>query len=172
MIKFEQDFLRARVLLGTWFRKNRYEITYQENLLKLRWREIIGDDLAKRTEPMKLRDGVLTLGVVNHVWLNELSFVKAELLEKIQAHWTDPELLPIQQLKLVYHPEISEDVRRELPRINRVRHTSRDYSDAALDPETHSAIEYTVSIISDETLRDAIKRARIAFHKNRTYAKR
>lgn len=47
------------------------------------WRRILGDRIARRTEPGGLHDGVLTIYVASAPWAQELSLLTTELLERL-----------------------------------------------------------------------------------------
>lgn len=49
------------------------------------WPRIVGPLLAGRSAPLSLRSGRLTIGVSDSVWLQELSFLRAEILEQVRA---------------------------------------------------------------------------------------
>ena len=49
------------------------------------WRRAVGDRIAARTEPGRLRSGVLTLHVASAAWAQELSFFSADLLARVKA---------------------------------------------------------------------------------------
>jgi hypothetical protein len=49
------------------------------------WRRAVGDRIAARTEPGRLRNGVLTLHVASAAWAQELSFFGADLLARVKA---------------------------------------------------------------------------------------
>ena len=51
--------------------------------LRKGWREIAGPLLAGNASPLKFRNGVLTIGVRNHSWAQELQMAKPVLLSKI-----------------------------------------------------------------------------------------
>lgn len=48
-----------------------------------RWAELAGPILARRSQPMKLRRGVLTVTAVSPVWMHRFSYEKADILQKI-----------------------------------------------------------------------------------------
>ncbi|WP_437227392.1 DUF721 domain-containing protein [Planctomicrobium sp. SH661] len=51
------------------------------------WSQTAGEDLARQTRVLNLKNGVMQIGVANSALLNELvSFRKQELLERIQAN--------------------------------------------------------------------------------------
>jgi len=47
------------------------------------WKDIVGPRIASNTEVQRIKDGILVVKVKNDVWRNELTFHKADLLEKI-----------------------------------------------------------------------------------------
>jgi hypothetical protein len=48
------------------------------------WRRIVGDRIARRTEPGGLWSGVLTIYVASAPWAQELSLLTSELLERLK----------------------------------------------------------------------------------------
>jgi hypothetical protein len=49
------------------------------------WRRLVGDRVARRTEPGALSDGVLTIYVASAPWAQELSLLTNELLERLKT---------------------------------------------------------------------------------------
>lgn len=59
----------------------------RQNELVTAWPEIVGKVVAKHARPVSLRDGILTVGVDNSMWLSELSrYQKPLLLRKVRDH--------------------------------------------------------------------------------------
>ena len=50
------------------------------------WEEIVGKDIASRTKPMSIRNGMLTIGVVDSIWAQELSFQKRFILYRLKPY--------------------------------------------------------------------------------------
>ena len=50
----------------------------------LRWKEIVGEEVAKRTAPECLRGSTLVIRVCNSVWAQELSFQKDEIINQLK----------------------------------------------------------------------------------------
>jgi predicted nucleic acid-binding Zn ribbon protein len=48
------------------------------------WPRIVGPRIARRTQAVGFRDGVLHVEVEGSAWMHELSFLKHELVQKIQ----------------------------------------------------------------------------------------
>jgi hypothetical protein len=51
---------------------------------RVTWRRAVGDRIAERTEPGRLRSGVLTVHVASAAWAQELSFFTADLLVRVK----------------------------------------------------------------------------------------
>lgn len=47
------------------------------------WAEVVGEDIARRTKAANVRDGTLIVEVSNSTWRNELFYLKADIIEKI-----------------------------------------------------------------------------------------
>lgn len=51
----------------------------------LRWNEIVGEQIARVTEAVKIEKGVLVVRVQNGPWRNELVLLKSDVMGKINA---------------------------------------------------------------------------------------
>jgi hypothetical protein len=49
------------------------------------WRTLVGATTAARSRPSFLKQGVLSVAVADSTWLQELTFLKAQILEKVQS---------------------------------------------------------------------------------------
>ncbi|MCB0354398.1 MAG: DUF721 domain-containing protein [Bdellovibrionales bacterium] len=47
------------------------------------WKEIVGEELAKRSRPERLRGKVLIVAVRNSAWAQEMSFLKNTILKRL-----------------------------------------------------------------------------------------
>ena len=47
------------------------------------WEEVVGPQIAGKTRPEALRNGVLVVSVTSSVWMQELSFMKQKILDLI-----------------------------------------------------------------------------------------
>lgn len=52
----------------------------------LYWKNIVGDELAKRSRPECLRGGALVVRVPSSAWAQELSFHKSEIIKRLQPY--------------------------------------------------------------------------------------
>jgi hypothetical protein len=76
-------------VLSKWLGKRKKETRLQLYILRNRWAELVGERIALRTLPQSLRDGLLTVAVVNSTWLNELSFMRTQLIQQINSFFGD-----------------------------------------------------------------------------------
>lgn len=72
-------------LLRRWLDRQNIEHELTQASIQLQWPEIVGQKLAARTEPRYLHDGVLTVAVASSAWLNELNFMRADLVKRINS---------------------------------------------------------------------------------------
>lgn len=54
----------------------------EQRLLSV-WEDAVGEGVAKRAEPIRIRNQVLYLKVANSVWMQQLQFMKGLILEKL-----------------------------------------------------------------------------------------
>ncbi len=50
-----------------------------------RWKEIVGDEICKKTEPVRITRGTLYVSVSTSTWANELSLMSEQLVKKINS---------------------------------------------------------------------------------------
>ncbi|MDT8903362.1 DUF721 domain-containing protein [Anaeroselena agilis] len=58
---------------------------YKAEMIIFNWRQIVGDEVAANTRPIKIGRGVLTLAAKNAVWAHHLSTLKEEIIVRINA---------------------------------------------------------------------------------------
>ena len=49
-----------------------------------RWNEIVGEAVARNTQPVKYNQGVLTVTVSSAAWLHNLSMMKTQILKNLE----------------------------------------------------------------------------------------
>jgi len=117
-----------------------------------RWQDIAGPQMYRRTFPLKLQQGILTVGVSSSTWLQQLSFLKESLLNRL-----DEEVGPdvVSEIRFV----LDSSVAARGPRVKKPRTAAKNKSaPAAIDPSTETAIEK----IDAPELAEAIRRAMLA----------
>ncbi|PLX31517.1 MAG: hypothetical protein C0600_05460 [Ignavibacteria bacterium] len=66
-------------------RRQGIERSVREQDVLVRWDEIVGLAIARQARPLRLHHGVLWITVQDAAWRQELSLMRLELVEKINA---------------------------------------------------------------------------------------
>lgn len=114
------------------------------------WNEAVGVEVARRVQPIKFRNGKLTVAVDGSSWLGQIVFLVPQLIDAVNGRLgktvvtgvraVAAEVLPIEE------PEPLQPVTREGP----------------LSPEEEHEIDLAGSEIRDEELRAIVRKAREA----------
>ncbi len=118
-----------------------------KSVLQLKWRQIVGDQLAKRSQVRQIRNGVVTVVASNPAIANELQFRKDELRQRIRE-------------TVRFEPT---DIRIRIGIVQpeetlRSRRLERDLERIVLTPREQALIEQTVAPITDPQLRGKVAR--------------
>ena len=70
-------------ILWKLLRKKGYETVIKEEQIKERWKEIVGDAIGGKTEVSEVKNKCVFVKVKTAAWKNELTFLKPEILKKI-----------------------------------------------------------------------------------------
>lgn len=63
--------------------KNRHLLPSMRRVMALSlWDHVVGNPIARKTWPERVTDGVLTVGVANHAWADELHLLKPQILSR------------------------------------------------------------------------------------------
>lgn len=62
----------------------------EESGIWIAWDRIVGPQIAAQARPGKMRDGVLTVMVASAPWLQQLNFLKGEILQRLNTHLGAP----------------------------------------------------------------------------------
>ena len=83
----EADRLKKTTSLGAALHQLIERLGYTTRLQEQQavevWAEVVGETIAKVTEPVSVADGVLTIKVNNPTWRNELTYLKPDILTKL-----------------------------------------------------------------------------------------
>jgi predicted nucleic acid-binding Zn ribbon protein len=72
-------------LLGKLLRGTPAEQRLKEGRIWLVWENAVGRRIASHAQPAAFRDGILTLRVDSAPWMQQLNFLKRELIAKVNA---------------------------------------------------------------------------------------
>lgn len=59
---------------------------YNEEYILLHWSDIVGNEIAKHSQPARFERGLIFLCVSNSVWAHHLSMMKKNMIDKINAY--------------------------------------------------------------------------------------
>ena len=76
----------AESVLTKTLKKYRLDKDIARYQFVLKWREIVGDEIAKRTRPECIRGGALIVCVCDSVWAQELTFQKDVILKRLRQY--------------------------------------------------------------------------------------
>jgi len=114
--------------------------------IRREWRELVGAEIARRCQPVELRNGTLELIVDNSPWLHELSLREAELLSRLGERYGREAVRALRFSLGTLPPEPAG-------------HPGRSgRSGARLAPEDAQMIEAAVALIPHPELRAAARR--------------
>src|SRR5512137_1414426 len=72
-------------LLSASFRGTPTERRLKEGNIWLVWDSVVGKQIAGRARPVSFRDGTLTVSVESAPWMQQLTFLKKGIMEKLNA---------------------------------------------------------------------------------------
>lgn len=118
------------------------------------WEEIVGPAIALNTRPLRWQGSVLLVGVKHSSWMQELAFLKSEIIEKIKAH--------------IPHIKIS-DIRFEVKDIPPPQKdkTLKSKSEIPLTGDEEEFISQAASQIKDDDARQTIRELMTLDFKNK-----
>lgn len=131
-------------LLSSLLRGTPAELRLKEGRIWLVWEDAVGSRIASHAQPAAFRNGVLTLHVDSAPWLQQLNFLKKDLIGKVNAELEEEMVTELQlkggkiraaspaaSPKPVQRRELSEDE----------RHWIADQTEPLRDPDLRAALE-------------------------------
>lgn len=70
-------------VLGNFFKRTGLSRKIQEQKILNSWEKAVGEAVAERTRPVRVKNRVLQVKVTNSVWMQELQFMKDLIIKKI-----------------------------------------------------------------------------------------
>ncbi|MBI3810023.1 MAG: DUF721 domain-containing protein [Nitrospirae bacterium] len=138
-------------ILSRFLKTHGMAIHMLEFRLQQHWPEIVGEHVARHTWPDSVRHRKLYLVAENSVWLQQLLFLKPELLAKINGA-ADGEALTdiVLRVGTLPVPVVGEGPSSPHP-------APTDTAEGSPDGETRAEIEATVQAIADPDLQTRLK---------------
>jgi predicted nucleic acid-binding Zn ribbon protein len=83
MLKRSSQPERIDRVLSRTLRNLRIDHRIKQESVLLNWNRVVGDTIAARTNPLRVKDCVLFVRVENPSWRNELVFVKPKIIREL-----------------------------------------------------------------------------------------
>jgi len=109
------------------------------------WKEIVGESVALHAQPRSIHNRILFINVSHSTWIQQLQFLKATLIEKINACLGEP---------------LIEEIRFKLGKISLPIPAAPDghrWEDEKLDKKTLTRIDTLIHKINDEETRKELR---------------
>lgn len=136
-------------ILDCILRKYKICVNSEEKRLAEVWNRVVGPQIAEQTRPTKMKKGTLFVNVSTSIWMQQLHYLKQEIMEKFNEHSGKE---PIRNIYFSLGEVSPSRTRKE-------QHTKH------LTLETHllkererKLIEENVSALEDPELRDLLQR--------------
>jgi hypothetical protein len=137
-------------ILSRFLKSHGMTLHMLEFRLQRHWREIVGEHIARHTWPESVRHRKLYLVAENSVWLQQLVFLKPELLAKINGAAAGETLTDIVlRIGTVPVPDADEGASRPP--------TPPEPNEEPVSGETRAAIEAAVQAVADPDLQARLR---------------
>jgi predicted nucleic acid-binding Zn ribbon protein len=132
-------------LLAAAFHGKPAEKRLKEGRIWLVWDAAVGPQIAGRAQPVSFRDGILTVAVASAPWMQQLTFLKKGMIEKLN------ERLGCDQVRDIY---LKAGLPKALPAPAKIRQRK----ERPLQDEEKLQITEQSAAIADPELREAVTR--------------
>jgi hypothetical protein len=140
---------RIDSILEKTLKKHHIPLKMEDRRLQDAWLRAVGSKIAAQTKPDCIKKAILFIKVANSAWLQQLHFMKREIIEKFNdLHQTEP----VQDIFFA----IGEIAAPAAVKTDQVYGADEM---PALKARDKKMIEKSLSAIADEELRDILKRA-------------
>ncbi len=134
------------------FGRRQWHVLWQSFTIARNWRELVGAEIAARSQPVCIQKNVLWIEVRDSVWMQQLQAMKPELLERVRRGFPEADIRDIrwrlQQAAPVAGERAGGSARRPP------------------DPKQASAFAAMTATIDNKECREALNRLWLAFHQH------
>jgi predicted nucleic acid-binding Zn ribbon protein len=156
-------------LLGDGLSQLQIERKIKEHTAPLLWAEVVGPQVAGRTEVMGVTDGVLRVSTASSVWAHELTYLKARILNDLNTRLGAPADGSGPYIKDILFQNRGLRRKREEAEAPPLAPTPEELDDVELSAGEMATIEAGVAAVTDEGLRARLRAVRIADARLRTW---
>jgi len=121
----------------------KFEDKMEQVMLYRLWKEAVGDAVARNATPVLVRGGVLHVNVTSSVWMQELHFLRAMVLEKINTGLSSTKINDIRfKVGPVVSPVQRQSPTGPLPELDANEQLATETESAKIgDPELREAFQ-------------------------------
>lgn len=91
--RYSRKFYKVEALLKSTFRKYSLDKDIAKYHFILYWKEIVGEDIAKRSKPGGFQGKTLVVNVCDAAWANELVYHKKTILTRLRKYLDDTQIV-------------------------------------------------------------------------------
>ncbi|MBT8495648.1 MAG: DUF721 domain-containing protein [Deltaproteobacteria bacterium] len=155
--KRKRTSLTATSLIGGVLDKYRIRGDVRESRAVQAWGGIVGERIAARAWPHHIKEGVLLVAVENSSWMHQLSFMKDDIIAKINEAAGGPLVREVRlELAGRLNRRKGPDGKVVRPRVKRIKKKPPQ----ATNPQHQRAIEADAGAVEDDELRAIIEKTR------------
>lgn len=140
-------------VFGALFQDMKIESRLAHGMIYEVWKQTVGEQIAKNTCPASVRSGILFVDVSTPVWMQQLTFMKDQILEKLNSRLRDKNRFT--------------EIRFKIGTIPQAHSTGSATPLPDLDRNETEKIEHEASSIADSELREAFQGIMAAYLKNK-----
>ena len=138
---------RMKRILNTTLRKLGLDKRIKECSILPFWNEAVGESIALHTKPIKVYDGKMTVLVESSSWIQELTFLKSGIMERLNS------TVGKKVIKDIYF-KIGE-IKKSFPEEKKEKRI--DLESIKLDGEKRRRIEESLKKIEDPEIKEILK---------------
>lgn len=135
------------------FGRRQWPVLWQAFTLAKNWQEIVGKEIAARSQPASIQKNILWVHVRDSVWMQQLQAMKPQILDQVQRRFPEADIRDI-RLRLQQAEPLPAEIRPG---------GSRKITP---DPEQARAFARMTAIIDNKECREALYRLWLTFHQH------
>ncbi len=146
----QKDLLKLGDVLQRALKRREVFVPFEDRKLMEFWRQSVGPQIATQTHPENIRRGTLFVKVSTSVWMQQLQYMKKEIVERMNRLYGGETVRDIRFVIGEIPPRPADKKRDERP--------IPDLDARSLNDDDRKEIASSLSSVGDEELRDILKR--------------
>ncbi|MDD5723190.1 MAG: DUF721 domain-containing protein [Syntrophales bacterium] len=145
--KHQKNLLKMGDFLPNVLNKKKILLDMLDHRILDAWHKAVGPQISAQTAPFKFKNNTLFVNVSTPAWMQQLSFLKQEIMDKVNTEWGKKEIKNIYLAigDIAHTPAQSAD-------------TAMDFSLRLLKERDKRIIKEQLSQVTDEELKGILKR--------------